>query len=484
MSLEPPLPPPPTPPQASPSRARLVAERCFTALRTGWGRAALAAILVLAVGYLLNLVLAWMQMEASDRLLSAAQAELPIPIDTPGILKTALLSLMIWHGVSANVSVPIPAGDPSNPFAGGAIEASANITLLLGFALSGYLLYRVGKAVAGRRLERDWTAGAAGLQIAIVYAGLMLLLGLLAGTDIEIPGAPGVPGAPAVPGVPVEQPASYGSVSVSPSLFGAFALPFLLALLAAGAGALSGRLAPRERSARMVLGAVSGGWRAAWMAVALASIGFLIVAALNPDVTRAYLQIVPGGGIGRTLLVISTLLIVPNAGTGIAAAAMGGSINISALGDSCAVISFMQFPQGFAQPTSDAACALPFDLGTAPVQYLLFLLVPLAATFAGGRLAAERAPSTSMRDGALAGLAIALPYALWLWLIALIARLGYAAGGFFPFELRFWIGPGLLSTFLVALAWGAVGGAIGGAFGARKASGPGTHPSPQAEASV
>jgi hypothetical protein len=81
-------------------------------------------------------------------------------------------------------------------------------------------------------------------------------------------------------------------------------------------------------------------------------------------------------------------------------------------------------------------------------------------------------------------LTVALPFALWLWVLALLARVGYAAGGFIPFQVRVWVGPGLLSTFLVALLWGAAGGAIGGALAARNASGPGISPGPPAEFSA
>jgi hypothetical protein len=41
-----------------------------------------------------------------------------------------------------------------------------------------------------------------------------------------------------------------------------------------------------------------------------------------------------------------------------------------------------------------------------------------------------------------------------------------------------WVGPGLVSTLLIAIVWGALGGAIGGALGARNASGPGLNPGP------
>lgn len=432
-------------------------------LRSGWLRAAVAAPAVLVVVYLLNLLLAFLLHEATPRLVELDGRVIPNPVAALAVPRVALPFLMVWHGVSFDVGFGLPPGEA--PF-GASFEFSATVTLMLGLAIAGYLLFRAGKWVADGAGGAGWFAGLHGVQVALFYAVLVLVLGFLAGLEIPVSDISGSPG---------QGPQS---VSVNPSLLGAFWMPFLIATLAAGAGALSGRVSPRERPVRLILAGISGGWRAAWLAVALASIGFLIVAALNPDVTRAYLELVPGGGLSRALTVVGTLLFLPNVGTGIAAAAMGGSINIAALGDSCAVISFFQFPHGIAEPTPGASCPLPFALGPAPFQYFLFVLVPLAATIAGGWLAAQRSGASEMEDGAIAGATIALPYALWLWALALVARVGYAAVAGIPFEVRAWIGPGLLSTVLIALVWGVAGGAIGGALGARNASGPGTSPGP------
>jgi hypothetical protein len=436
-----------------------------SALRSGWGRAAIVAAGVLALVYLLNLPLAWLQAEATPRLLPFAEGAVANPIASPGIAKAALLSLMLWHGISLRAEVALPT-DAQVPF-GFSIEVSVVITLMLGLATAGYLLYRGGRwATEGE--GPGWQAGVRGLQIALLYAVLVLILSFLGGVDVPLPEAPGGDGPE--------------SVSVGVSKLGAFGMPFVIAALAASAGALSGRLWPRGRTARLVLGGISGGWRAAWMAVALATMGFLVVAALNPDETRAYLELVPGGGLARTLLVLSTVLILPNIGTGIAAAAMGGSINLAAGTESCAIVSYLQFPGGVVEPgpgfsTSNLACGLPIDLGPAPFQYLLFLLVPLAATIAGGWLAAQRAGATEAEDGAVSGATIAIPYALWLGAFALVARFG-ASTSFFVAVSEGWVGPGLVSTLLIAIVWGALGGAIGGALGARNASGPGLNPGP------
>ena len=481
MSSEPPVAPPPSPPPPTPTghpnRALAIARETLAVARSGWDRAAIVAAGVLAIVFVLNLLLAWLQNEVTPRLLPLDGGAVANPIATPGLAKTALLSTMVWHGVSLQAEVALPAGEV--PF-GFAFQFSVSITLMLGLAIAGYLLFRGGRWAARRSSRLGWLPGIRGIQVALVYAVMVLILAFLAGIDIPLPEAPG--------GDAPE------SVSVQASKLGAFGMAFLLAALAAGTGALSGKLWPRERPARLILGAIAGGWRAAWLATALASIGFLIVAALNPDETRAYLEILPGGVLARALVVVSTLLFLPNVGTGIAAAAMGGSINLATTTNSCALISYLQFPAGVAQldgpgiPPPDNPCALPIELDTAPLQYLLFLLVPLVATVAGGRLAAQRHGAGGAREGAIVGLTIAIPYALGLWALALVARVG-GSGSFFAFESSGWVGPGLLSTVLLALVWGVLGGAIGGAWGAGRetagnASEPGMNPgSPAKETS-
>jgi hypothetical protein len=473
VSLEPPPPgppfpsppPPPPPPPFRPSAALRVAQLTAHAFRSGWGRASLAAGAILTIVYVLNLLLAWLQQEATPSALAIDGQAVPNPVAAPSILRGALLSMFGWHGISADAEIALP--QETNPF-GGALEVSVSFTLMLGLGLVGYLLFRAGRRLAEPGL--GWFGAVRGVQVALIYAALMLVLAIFGGIDISLAGLAPAGEAP-------------DSISIRPSLAGAFFMPFLLATFAAGAGAVSGRAPPLHLGVRLMVAGITGGWRAAWLSVALASMGFLIVAALHPEITRAYLDLLPGGALSRVLIIQATLLVLPNVGTGIAAAAMGGSINVSALGDSCAVISFLQFPQGTGSPGPDAACAIPLDLGPAPLPYALFLLVPLAATIAGGWLAAQRAGATRRAEGAIAGLSIALPFAIWLWLLGLVARFGYHAGGFIPFEVQAWVGPGLVSTVLVALLWGAAGGAIGGALGAPNASGPEITPGPQANVS-
>jgi hypothetical protein len=133
------------------------------------------------------------------------------------------------------------------------------------------------------------------------------------------------------------------------------------------------------------------------------------------------------------------------------------------------VISYTRFPGG--EGATGGPCGrLPFAIGSTPAGYLLFLLVPLAGTVAGGRLAARRGGAESGRDGGLIGAAAGLTFAVILagWCVA--SRLVYEATGpvaVLVSDLQVAAGADPMATFLLGLAWGPVGGAVGGWWTAR-----------------
>jgi hypothetical protein len=93
-----------------------------------------------------------------------------------------------------------------------------------------------------------------------------------------------------------------------------------------------------------------------------------------------------------------------------------------------------------------------------PAWYLLFALVPLAATVIGGRRAGEgaRSPRERAASGALAGVVYAVLAVVAAWAATVVLpALTPLFGG--PPHL----GPDLERTFLLALAWGVLGGMIG-----------------------
>jgi hypothetical protein len=210
----------------------------------------------------------------------------------------------------------------------------------------------------------------------------------------------------------------------------------------------------------------------AWLAVTFGGVGFLVLAALNPETTRAFLDTaVRRGPAAGALVIAAVLLFLPNLGAATAAAAMGGSIDVVVLGSRCVLISFFRFPSGPPPPSIqdpavllDPCASIPFGLDVAPPAYFLFLVAPLLATVAGGWWAARRAEAVSRIEavglGAGAGLVFASGFLVLLWL----SGVSYLAEGpvFAGLGGGVTLGPGPLSGFLLGLLWGPGGGALGG----------------------
>jgi hypothetical protein len=337
---------------------------------------------------------------------------------------------------------------------------TVRLALLLATAGAGWLLFRGGRRVAATLGGGPALRAVHGAKVAVAYAGGCLLVSFTA-LALEVPAGGGSGGL---------------SDAVTPSVPGSFGWPFLLAAAcgAAGGVAAAGPASDRELRARAIL---AGGWRMAWLSVALGTAGVLVVLALHPRAVRSSVDAAFGRGPGAgTLTLIGATLALPNAGAGAAAAAMGAGIRLEALGASCTVVSYRRFPAGGG--TTEGPCGrLPFRIDTPSPGYLLFLLLPAAGTVAGGWLAGGRAGRESAR-AALLGAASGFAFAAWFAGWCQAARVVYGLRG--PetviAELQAGVGPDPLAAFLVALAWGPAGGALGGWLAGRsvlrRATGP------------
>ncbi|MDQ4005586.1 MAG: hypothetical protein M3135_04695 [Actinomycetota bacterium] len=464
----PPSGPPPTwpgaPPPAGPRLQRLSVE-LEAVLRTGWGRGALAAVAVFAVLFVLNLMVAAVQQSGPNAVEFAGQ-QIQVPeASTVDLLQSALAALYFWHGVGASASfgpIPAQAGFP------GDFDVSFSVALILGTFVALVALFLAGRWAGGRNEHPRWAGLVRGLQVALPYGLLAVVLSPLASAEQAIPG---IPETGVVPG-------GGPSVEVELSLLGAFAMPFLFALVAAGAGALGHAARTAPGLFRRVAGAMAGGWRMLWLSVALSVVGFLVVMAVNPDPTRAYFEFVSqDGALGVVRGVLLTAFLLGNIGVYVTAAAAGSAIGVSALGGSCSLISYLTFPVGTrenvpggAEGFADPCGALPLEFGAAPAPYLLFLLVPVVATVLGGRLAARRAEARTVSDGATVGAAAGFVFALLVLGFVWLSDLSYEVAFFFTVEASF--GPVPVLTFFLILVWGLVGGALGGWLGSRGAREP------------
>jgi Family of unknown function (DUF6350) len=329
---------------------------------------------------------------------------------------------------------------------------TVRLALLLATAAAGWLLFRGGRAVASGTGDPAAVRAIRGAAVAVPYAAGSLLVSLVA-----MWASPGPTGSAALVDATV------------PSILGSFAWPLLLGATCGAAGGVSAGPAGGsiERRTRATL---AGGWRMAWLSVAMGTTGVLVVLALHPSAVRAYLDgAFQRGPATGAVIVVGTVAALPNAGAGAAAAAMGAGVELEVLGVSCTVISYTRFPRE--EGVTGGPCGrLPFAIGSTPAGYLLFLLVPLAGTVAGGSLAARRGGAESGRDGGLMGAAAGFTFAVILtgWCVA--SRLVYEATGPVPVlvsHLRVAVGADPVAAFLFGLAWGPVGGAVGGWWTAR-----------------
>jgi hypothetical protein len=270
-------------------------------------------------------------------------------------------------------------------------------------------------------------------------------------------------------GSTVAVPYTLGSALISlagPSpVPGSLIWPLVLGAACGGAGGLAAVLpgTGAERRARAIL---AGGWRASWVVVLGGTAGFLVVMALHPAIVRSYLdEAFRRGPATGALAVTGTALFLPNVGTGVASASMGGGIEFQALEASCAVVSYARIPR--AAGTVRGPCGrLPFRLGSPASGYFVFLLLPAAAAAAGGWLATRRTKAAAARDGAVVGAAAGVAFAGLFAILSAAARISYQASGpaaSFLGEVSVAVGPDPLAGFLVALAWGLAAGAAGGA---------------------
>ncbi|MGH2724662.1 MAG: hypothetical protein ACRDI0_10465 [Actinomycetota bacterium] len=464
-----------TGPPAGPPRPGAERSRVPEALARGWGRAALHALLAFVVLLALGEVLAALQASTDPFRAVAPSGGIELPeLSVRNVLRAGGLAFFQFHMVTTEVSLPPIRGPEAFPF-GLSLSLSFAGTAMGAMALGGWLLFVGGRSVAAREGGPTWARVLHGAKVAVPYAVLALLLAFVVRQDVSLTRFPGAP-------------FGDGVATIRPRPMSAFLWPLLLGLVAGGLGGLRSALGSPgwHPWGQRGWAALAGGWTMAWLALGLSFVGLLVLAAVHPDATRTYFEIVGRlGGAGGTLLVLTTVLFLPNLATSFLAGSMGGAaVSVGFFGSACTVISYGRFPRGVAGavPPPDALAptcesllgALRF--GTAPAWYFSFLLVPLVASVVGGWVAARRAGATTSAEGAGAGAAAGTTFALILLGLLVVGRFVAQAEGLVGFLTgggSVSVGPGVGTVFLLGLGWGLAGGALGGTLGAGRPA-PGT----------
>lgn len=456
-------------PEPRPAQDRPIAADLFLG---GWGRATLRAVVAFVAVLALGQAVAILQAAADpfEALPPAEQIELPQAAGRQ-VLRAGGLAYFQFHMVATEVLLPplrLPEAFPvsldlslSVSFAGAAMGA---------MALGGALLFAGGGSVARRQGGPAWAGPLHGMKVALPYAVLSLALSFLVREDVSLAGLPG-------------EIFGDGVLVIRPRPVSSFLWPLLLGLVTGGAGGLREARDQLTRYlwGRRAWGALAGGWTTAWVAVALGVVGLVMLSAVHHDGTGAYVDLVGRlGGAGGALVVLLTVLYLPNLATWLVAGSVGGSaVSVGLFGSECALISYGRFPGGVAGGPSAPESLIPTCQGfvdalrfdTAPAGYFAFLLLPVVASVAGGWVAARRSRAASMGEGAATGVAAGALFALILLGLLVVSRFAASAAGLaglFPGGGGVSVGPGIDVAFLLGAAWGMAGGALGGLVGARR----------------
>ena len=323
------------------------------------------------------------------------------------------------------------------------IELGVALLAVTGFAV--WLLFRAGRASAFG--DGAATRALTGSRVALGYAPPIVLIALL---------------------VAFEQPREIGSfvtagVRVSMSAWQAVVFPLAIAAAAGAAGGLWSWAASSDRSAVRVRAVLGAGWWMFLVALGLSYGGLLVAGVVQPDeqvalatpsTARYFATVFERPGVGAVILGHHVAL-APNEAIWTLVPA-SGACDVVRGSDRAEFLCYGSFPVTRASGRN--------AFGPAAAGYLLFLLVPAAATVLGGRRAAARSHARGWSTAGF-GAASGIVYGVLVGIGCVLASvtLTYAAAGPADVSGRLWVGPDPVWGSILALAWGAIGGASGGA---------------------
>ena len=229
----------------------------------------------------------------------------------------------------------------------------------------------------------------------------------------------------------------------------------ILAAAGAGTGAYLERASRRRVASVFRGGLIAYGW-----ALALLALGVLVVATLEPTVTRKYVDGLTGLGAGGGVLFGSHVLAIPAQSALLLAPASGSCLEIIGEGS---VVELCAWRLAGSGPVG--AIFLPEPLALSPLLWMLSAVPIIAAILGGWRAGAGMTlGGRAVGVGAASGLVFASLAILGSWLVAPQFRT--------PARLVS-MHPGWARTVSAVVIWGLVGGAIGGWLAGRAYDAPG-----------
>jgi hypothetical protein len=404
-----------------------------------WATAALGAIVALAVGLALTVIVAWLWAGAVGGVLSAVQSTPAGPylsgfvqsLLTPNVLQM----FAVEHRIPLSMQIAATAGPGLS--VSGSITLSTPLTTLLVVPALALVL---GGVIAGASdlRRRPGRSIARGALVGPFYAALLAVLAVFSASDVS-GNAYGINGSVSI-GPSVSAALFYGLlwgtlfgalggwIQLTGGAFLASALPALLRLKPSRLiGALSG-------AGVAFVGGLLGG-----MALALAGASYLGV--------RADSGVTPVNSPGLAILL--ALILAPSLAVAGFALASGASVD---------VFQSASLPRLVAHSSALGAFGVARPL--LPTAYLLTSL-PILCYLLGGRVAARLAGADRPRAAAIDGALMGVPLSLLITLAALLASASEAIR--LPGqEAMAGVAPSAGRTFLAVLIAGAVCGGLGG----------------------
>jgi len=346
----------------------------------------------------------------------------------------------------------------------GTTSLSIGVALLSVTAVAAYLLFRAGRSVADRAGGSVGARVLLGAGVAPSYALPAFVAALL--VDVTTPLRAGA--------------FATGELHVALSPWQALVFPFAIAAASGAAGGFRSAFGAEGRSedVRRIAAASAGAVRMLVVGLGLSLAGLFVAGVVQPDEpvalltpsTARYFDTVferPAAGLA---ILGHHLAVVPNEAVWTLVPAMGACDGVrgSASRD---LLCYSQFPNRLdttVPALQGLAVSSPFGpviFRRAPAGYLAFLLVPVAATLLGGRLAGRRF-GASLRERALVGVTAGAMFALSIGVLSVLSSITVGYGAAFGGDgSAGWIvvGPNVVTGTLCALAWGCAGGALGAA---------------------
>ncbi|MEX2203036.1 MAG: hypothetical protein WD965_02995 [Actinomycetota bacterium] len=373
----------------------------------------------------------------------------------------------MYFGAFHHVAIEIDVSDLDLVAPGtapGSTSLSIGVALLSVTAVAVLLLVRAGHRVADRAGGSAGARVLLGAAVAPSYALAAFVTALL---------------------VEVTTPLRFGSfatgeLSVTLSPWQALVFPFAIAAVSGAAGGFRSALGSDALSedVRRIAAASAGALRMLVAGLGLSLAGLFVagvvqpdepVALLTPSTARYFETVFDRPATGLAILG-HHLAVAPNEAVWTLVPAMGACDGVrgSASRDLLCYSRFPTLLETTGPGLEGVAVSSPFGpviFSRAPAEYLAFLLVPVAATVLGGRLAGGRFGG-SRRERTLVGVTAGAMFALLIGVGAVLSSITIAYGAAFGGDgSAGWIvlGPNVVTGTLCALAWGCAGGALGAA---------------------